>query len=553
MKSIKYFVFASLFCLCACSDDNNDQKNLADLLELKVDMEEVSIAQGDTRTVNITSGNGEYVVTSANEDVVIAEVEGEKLKLTAVKGKNNAEGIVYLCDKYYQRVKIRVYTAAEFDLKLNQTLFTLYSQIEGADEAVIQIYTGNGGYSLEVNDENNCIEILDEAQLEETEKVTVKGVRQGSAEIKVIDSKGKMAFVTLNVIAPKPILTDADETGILIEEYQATEQVKILSGNGGYKILNAGDPRVVRLEIYGNVVTVIGNGTGETSFTIVDDKNQVSKPIHVRVLFKGESVMNLGNQYALWADFNEMGGTGAEALRTATNNFKLKKMTWEVIGRIDANGWLQTFIGKENYLMLRGGDWEGNRGSQMELVGNEDTDTRLKLRTGHGAFKVGEWTHIALVVDCEAPFQPGNWENRFKLYVNGVYRPWSDYAVIDLKMSEIDLCAEGADGTRIAIGKARDGRPICSAFREARIWSICRTEAQLKANAWNLEEENPEGLLARWLSPYTSLGRLEDATNSDHQLPLHICTVNSWDEVMFPGERLEAYQKAKAPIMVPFK
>ncbi len=185
---------------------------------------------------------------------------------------------------------------------------------------------------------NNCIEILDEAQLEETEKVTVKGVRQGSAEIKVIDSKGKMAFVTLNVIAPKPILTDADETGILIEEYQATEQVKILSGNGGYKLLNAGDPRVVRLEIYGNVVTVIGNGTGETSFTIVDDKNQVSKPIHVRVLFKGESVMNLGNQYALWADFNEMGGTGAEALRTATNQF-CRTERLELVGR-DWSGWL---------------------------------------------------------------------------------------------------------------------------------------------------------------------------------------------------------------------
>lgn len=553
MKSIKYLVFAALFCLCACSDDNKDSKNPTDLVELKVDMEEVSIAQGDTKTVNITSGNGEYEVTSANEDVVIAAVEGDKVKLTAVKGKNNAEGIVYLCDKYYQRVKIRVYTAAEFDLKLNKTLFTLYSQIEGADEAVVQIYTGNGGYRLEVNDESDCIEVLDEDQLEETEKITVKGLRQGSAEIKVIDSKGKMAFVTLNVIAPKPILTDADETGVLIKEYQGTAQVKILSGNGGYKILDTGDSQVMRLEIYGNVVTVIGKGTGETSFTIVDDKSQVSKSIHVKVLFTGESVMNLGDKYALWADFNEMGGAGAEALRIATNNFKLKKMTWEVIGRIDANGWLQTFIGKENYLMLRGGDWEGNRGSQMELVGNEDTDTRLKLRTGHGVFKVGEWTHIALVVDCDAAFQPGNWENRFKLYVNGIYRPWSDYAVIDLKLSEIDLCAEGADGTRIAMGKAREGRPMYSAFREARIWSVCRTEAQLKANAWNLLEENPEGLLARWVSPHTSVDHLEDATDSNHQLPLHICTISNWDEVMFPGERLEVYPKAEAPIVVPFK
>lgn len=62
MKVMKYFVFASLLCLCACSDDNDNKNNEIpqDLVELKVDASEISIAQGDTRTVKITSGNGEY-------------------------------------------------------------------------------------------------------------------------------------------------------------------------------------------------------------------------------------------------------------------------------------------------------------------------------------------------------------------------------------------------------------------------------------------------------------------------------------------------------------
>lgn len=66
---MKYFVLASLLCLCACSDDNDNKNNEIpqDLVELKVDASEISIVQGDTRTVKITSGNGEYVVTSANE------------------------------------------------------------------------------------------------------------------------------------------------------------------------------------------------------------------------------------------------------------------------------------------------------------------------------------------------------------------------------------------------------------------------------------------------------------------------------------------------------
>ena len=71
MKVMKYFVLASLLCLSACGDDNDNKNNETpqNLAELTVDASEISIAQGDTRTVKITSGNGEYEVTSANEEV----------------------------------------------------------------------------------------------------------------------------------------------------------------------------------------------------------------------------------------------------------------------------------------------------------------------------------------------------------------------------------------------------------------------------------------------------------------------------------------------------
>ena len=118
---MKYFVLATLRGRGAGSGgggggNNETPQNLA---ELTVDASEISIAQGDTRTVKITSGNGEYEVTSANEEVVTAEVDGDIVTLTAVEGHNNAQGVVYVKDKYYQRAKILVNTAAEIDLKLN--------------------------------------------------------------------------------------------------------------------------------------------------------------------------------------------------------------------------------------------------------------------------------------------------------------------------------------------------------------------------------------------------------------------------------------------------
>lgn len=228
MKFVKYFFFASLLALGACGedDDKDDNGTPADAVELKVDLTEINIAQGDERTVNILSGNGDYVVTSANEEVVTAEVEGNVVKLKAVEGKNDAQSVVYVKDKYDQRAKIFVNTAATFDLKLSQGLLTLYSQVEGADEATVRIYTGNGGYTVGFHQEGEdtatptCVEINAD-NLEETEMFTLKGVAQGSAEIEVKDQQGKTAYVTVNVIAPKPILTDADEEGVLIKANQA--------------------------------------------------------------------------------------------------------------------------------------------------------------------------------------------------------------------------------------------------------------------------------------------------------------------------------------------
>ena len=544
MKLIKYFVFPFLFCLCACGDDDNKNTDIPDnSVELKVDADEISIAQGDTRTVNIISGNGEYAVISANEEVVTAEIEGNAIKLTAVKGRNNAQGVVYVRDQYYRRAKILVHTAAEFELKLNETLFTLYSQVKGADEALIKIYLGNGGYSLEIDDENNCIEV-DQSALEDNESFMVKGIGQGNARIKVTDRKGKEAFVNLNVIAPKQITTDADESGVLIKANQGSRQVKILTGNGEYQVYQAGDPKIIRLEVYGNVVTVTGRRAGETEFTLTDAKGQISQPIHVTIAPDKRWYMDLGREYAVWTHFGEMTGDGLEAIKAATNNFKLKKMTWESVARIDGTNWLQTFIGKEGYFILRGGDWNENGGKQMELVGIDD---KLKLRTGHGAFELGKWTHIALVVDCSKG--KDDYNEKYKLYINGKHVRWDDTHKTDIDYSEIDLCA-GNDGGRVSIGKASDNRRVLNgAILEARIWYVCRTEEQLKANAWELQEANPEGLLARWdFSAGAPVSYIEDATNSDHELLMHISKFDSWNETEFPMGRF-----GEAPVESPFK
>ncbi len=550
MKYIKYLFLASLLALGSCGEDEvNDNVIPDDAQELKVDFTQVSIAQGDERTVNIVSGNGGYVATSANEEVVTAEVNGNVVTLKALDCKNDARSVVYLKDKYDQCVKIWVETAAIFDLKLSKSLLTLYSQVDGADEDTIRIWTGNGGYTVGFHKEEGAADptcvMLKADNLDETGMFTVKGLSQGSAELVVKDRQNKESYVTVNVIAPKPILTDADGEGVLIKANQGSAQVKITSGNGEYQICDPGDGKIIRLEIYGNTVTVTGRRAGTTSFTVTDAKKQVSQPIQVTIAPDKRYAMNIAKSYAVWAHFGEMTGDGLAAIKEQTNGFKLKQMTWELVTRVDATNWLQTFMGKEGYFILRGGDWSNNGGKQMELVGTGD---KLKLRTGHNAFKLGEWMHIALVVDCSKA--QSDYNNKYKLYINGQQVLWSDQNKTDINYSEIDLCA-GNDGGRVTIGRACDSRRfLAGSILEARIWTVCRTVDQLKANAMELKEENPEGLLARWdFSAGAPVSYIEDGTNSDHELLMHICKYDGWGDTEFPMTGFEDVTDITVPFI----
>ncbi len=549
IKYTKYLVLASLLAFGACKEDDDSKVIPDDAQELTVDFTEVSIAQGDERTVNIISGNGDYVVTSANEEVVTAEINGNVVTLKAMDYKNNAKSVIYIKDKYDKCAKVYVETAATFDLKLSRSLITLYSQVEGADEDTVRIYTGNGGYTVGFHQEDGsaaptCV-TLNTDNLEETETFTVKGLSQGSAELEVKDCKGKTAYVTVNVIAPKPILTDADEEGVLIKANQGSAKVKITSGNGEYQICDPGDNKLIRLEIYGNEITVTARRAGITSFTVTDAKKQISQPIKVVIAPDRRYAMNIGRTYAVWTHFGEMTGDGLAKIKEETNGFKLKEMTWEIVTRIDGTNWLQTFMGKEGYFILRGGDWESNKGQQMELVGTGD---KLKLRTGHNAFKLGEWMHIALVVDCSKG--QSDYNNKYKLYINGKQVLWSDQTKTDINYSEIDLCA-GNDGGRITIGRACDARRfLAGSILEARIWTVCRTVDQLKENALELKEENPEGLLARWdFSAGAPVTYIEDGTNSDHELIMHICKYDSWGDTQFPMDGFEDVTDIEVPFI----
>ncbi len=138
-----------VFTSCSDDDDNGGNTIPANAVELKVDETELQIAQENSRIVNIMAGNGDYKVTSSNEEVVTATVDGKVITITALPTDNNAEAMIVVTDKYYKRAYIKVETAAVFGIRLNKSEATLFSQVDGQDVFTFKIITGNGGYKVE--------------------------------------------------------------------------------------------------------------------------------------------------------------------------------------------------------------------------------------------------------------------------------------------------------------------------------------------------------------------------------------------------------------------
>lgn len=70
-------LLSAVFAFSACSDDKDD---------LALDKSEISVNQGETVVVKITSGNGGYAIVSANESIATATVSNNEITVVGVKG-----------------------------------------------------------------------------------------------------------------------------------------------------------------------------------------------------------------------------------------------------------------------------------------------------------------------------------------------------------------------------------------------------------------------------------------------------------------------------------
>jgi hypothetical protein len=491
------------------------------VVAMTLEKSSVALLPAGSLNVTITNGNGDYKATSSDENVAKATINGNTITITAGANQEKAHAYIVITDKMFQRQSIDVDVAKLFDLTLSKTTADLEVGVAGKNEITININSGNAGYQAEAIENTAALVEINKTKIESHGKLTLKALAAGIAKVKVTDAKGKEGVITLNITAPTAIALS--KTDITLAAVQGSEEVSITAGNGSYKITVA-NPLVAKAYLVGNVINIKGKINGTTTVTVEDIKGQKAT-IAVKVE-GGAFAMNLSDQYFGYANFNDIAIVDASVK-------SLKTVTFELTCKIDGYRGLQTFMGLEGNLLIRGKNDDFRPTHPIQISGLGD---KITLEST-SSFNLNQWMNIALVVDCNQT----DIKEKYKLYINGV----QDVLVVtrqDETHTAINL-ASSSDGNRFEIGRAfgQDFRAMKGTVSEARVWTITRTAQQIKDNQCGLVSATNTGLLARWnFTAGVETGYIQDSNGGKYETNLILANAKAGG----------SYTQVKAPASV---
>lgn len=220
--------------LTSCSDD---EEGPAAELVLSAPSATVKVG-GVVSDVEITEGNGKYVVISSDEKVCVATISGSVLSL---RGMSEGTATVTVTDARDKRADLAVTVSADIAEPVRIKLERYGSGIDIYARDEVRIISSNGGYTLTSGDQN----IVEAALSDET--INLYGHSVGETTVRVTDSEGQECTVEVTVRDREyPLATSA---GLVVMENGNGAVVEIVNGKRGYMVLSS-DETVVTASVY---------------------------------------------------------------------------------------------------------------------------------------------------------------------------------------------------------------------------------------------------------------------------------------------------------------
>lgn len=365
-------LIAAIGIFSGCDEDTPSYSSLTtDTQELLINFDET--AEG---TFQMIQGNGNYKVTSSNEEVATAIVDGNIVKVTALKaGKTN----LTITDWAKMSTNVQVIVDQMTDLVLTTGSTTMYPE----ENKTINIYTGNREYKVSVDD-NSIVK----ATVNEEGQIQITSLTPGNAKITVTDRLNKKTELSVKVIK-RLVVENTDPIDYLLIDTPVT--IKILDGNGGYTCNNNGSATYLACEMSENGTEVTIKGLKRYRFNktvTIRDKEGQSVDIHITYI---------DEPYLEATAYNFFLKTSV--LPTANQSFGINKVG-EVVYSEELN--IAQIISKSNTSATTGGyavEFSGN----LE-VGDKSNATMYKVTKG-----VVDKTTPFTITDCRIDKVEDGW------------------------------------------------------------------------------------------------------------------------------------------------
>lgn len=235
------FLLAAVNLFSGCSEDDPSYANLvADKQELTINLDEK--AEG---VIQIIQGNGNYKVTSSNEDVVTATIDNDQIQVTGLKA-GDANVTITDWARMSTNVKVIVDQLVDLVLKVSSTV------MHPNEDKTIEVYTGNGGYSITVDNPS-----IAKATINDKGQIQIESLAPGTATFTVKDRRDKTTELIVKV-KKRMVVDNSENIPYLVIGTPAT--IKILDGNGGYTCTAGGSATYLKCSMSEDGTEVIIEG-----------------------------------------------------------------------------------------------------------------------------------------------------------------------------------------------------------------------------------------------------------------------------------------------------
>lgn len=463
---------------------------------------------GETRTVKILTGNGDYRISAPEgyeDHIAVSEISGQTFSVTGLL-ETREDIVLTLADKKDKSTAIPVKVSiVDLTLDSNEAVFAE----PDASAQYIAIEQGNGGYSFayrtgdsEPAEESAVVEAVESGNL-----ITLTPKSAGEVTVIVTDQKGSSEEIAVTV-NPYELKLAGNASSITIEGFANTASVAIARGNGGYRLAGLTDDnskyiKSAEIDEHNNIV-VEANWLGTTTLTLSDNAGKTLEiPVTVAPV-----AAELSSDYCFRMGIREY-------IESHPDFDHQEKLTFEMVFWPTYSRSLQSFIGLEGVFLLR---CENNGDTDLRfeiatnihkdpynLSGDVYNDPRFRSRQRMGNDRQGnaQWYHIAIVFDGTQ----SSTKEAYKMYINGVREeltPASDeYADVAPDPYLVLSAVKGDEALMIGRSGNSEYRLGYCAVAQARMWTVARTEAEIKADMCTYfspeEAAEKEGLAGYWV------------------------------------------------------